>query len=405
MQKLIVLFSILFLINANPQGIVIKSLQVYTSDNSVSIPVVDETNRLVIEFDVKSPAYPELNIVFRFCNRDWIPLDNAFFLNQGKNIAYYTDFERLPLTVEDADYHFRGEFPDENGYVDFPYSGKWQFKIVSANDTSIVFASGRFYVVYQQLKMSVTLKNEELEDETFFPSDLAKVFSITSGFNLPDELFPFNVDFLEIVENKKTDYPYIIDRKFNTNRRQFYWNADRKFTFTARDIRPGNEYRVADFRNTNKFISKDINAQFDGLEYSRFFEKGKHDLNGGFLLTEFNDEFATYLDVKFSFRPPEDFSGRIFITGSFNDWKVQPEFELENIYGIYQKIIKLKRGRYDYQYVAADNIKDELKNIDWFIFEGNNWETTNEYNIFLFYKDQNFGGYDRIISHFKLIKK
>jgi hypothetical protein len=68
----------------------------------------------------------------------------------------------------------------------------------------------------------------------------------------------------------------------------------------------------------------------------------------------------------------------------------------------YELTIELKRGIYDYQYVVVSGDYNDPANQDWYALEGNDWQTTNEYNIFLWYRDQNFGGYDRIIGFSKI---
>ena len=151
----------------------------------------------------------------------------------------------------------------------------------------------------------------------------------------------------------KLDYPYIVNRNFNTNTRQFYWNGDRKFTFTVRDIQPGNEYRQTDIRNYNKFTGGTVKAQFDGLEYSRFFKEGSPDLNGGEILLNYANDYATYLNVIFSIRPPDQIYNDIFLAGAFNQWQVLPEYKLNQQGGVYSITILLKRGIYDYQYVTG----------------------------------------------------
>jgi hypothetical protein len=382
------------------QQIEIKTLQAYAGDSETALPVITEDDRfsfLTIEFDVRSEFIPDLNVVFRFCDRNWHPYDNLFLRNSGRSIAYNLDVRRLPVTVEEAEYHFKGNFPNTYDLVDFPFSGKWRFYITDSNDTSIVYASGKFFVVYNELNLKSSLKYERLEDETFFPSELAKVFNVTAAFSLPDELHPSFVNHVEIVENQILYDPYIVDRSFNTSRRNYYWNGNRDFTFTARDIRPGNEYRKTDFRDSKLFPSKNIRAQFDGIEYPRFFKSAPRDLNGGFIISK-ADVFPTYLNVKFEIRPDRDF-GRIFLTGAFTNWLVLPEYEMENIDGVFTKIVTLKRGAYDYQYVVADVINGRIVNEDWYILEGNSHETTNVYHIFLYYTDPQYGGYDRIIGY------
>ena len=396
------LFPVSFLFS---QDVIVKSLRVYSSQDETLLPVISDGSNITIEFDIESEFKPNLNIVFRFCDKDWNPTDNIFFANFGKNTAYFLELTTLPSTVEKAKYHFKDNFPGNYADVEFPFSGKWMFYVTESNDSSIVYASGRFYVIQNEIKLNVTLKREQLEDKVYSPADLAKAFNITAAFNIPDEMFPQFVDHLEIIENQKIYQPVIVDRNFNTNRRQFYWDGNRKFSFTARDIYPVKEYRQTDLRNINVFNSKDVKAQFDGIEYSRFFKEAKKDLNGGSILTNFNNEFATYLNVTFSVRPPEENRGNIFLTGVFNNWQLLPEYELANDYGLYTKTIELKRGAYDYQYVVADVINGVIKNDDWLLLEGNTWETSNVYHVFLYYKDPNYGGYDRIIGYSKIISR
>jgi hypothetical protein len=208
---------------------------------------------------------------------------------------------------------------------------------------------------------------------------------------------------MEVIENHKTHYPYVVDRSFNTNLRQFYWDGSRKFTFTIRDIRPGNEYRQTDTRDFNKFTGKNVKAQFDGLEYSRFFKEGDPDLNGGEILLDFNNDYATYLNVNFSVRPPDQVYNNIFLVGAFNNWEIKPEYKMNEQGGIYSITIPLKRGIYDYQYVTGDISDGSVKNIDWNYLEGNSWDTSNYYYVFLYYNDPDLGGYDHIIGYAKIL--
>ena len=401
---IVIIFSFVLWGYSFPQDVTIKSLKAY-SGKETDLPVLSGGQSLSIEFDVQSDYEPFLTVIFRFCDRNWKPTNNIFLLNQGGYTAYDLEFYTLPATVTDVRYHIKGTFPDADGFVSFPFSGKWRYYITDSQDTSKVYADGKFYVVFNDVNLSTTIKNALLEDETFFPTDLAKVFNITSVLNLPEEFFPGYVDHLEIIENHKIEYPVIVDRNFNTNRRQYYWDGNRNFTFTARDIRPGNEYRQTDLRNFNKFGQREAKAQFDGLEYSRFFKQGREDLNGGFILTKFQDDYATYIDVTFSIRPPNSGFNNVYLVGSFNDWLVLPEYKMNDDYGVFKKTITLKRGIYDYQYVTADVINNSLKNIDWYSLEGNSYETINQYYLFLYYKDPNFGGYDRIIGYQKILSR
>ena len=191
------------------QNVAIKSLRVYAENNQVSFPVIIQNGigpkRITIEFDAESNFVPNLIIIFRFCDRNWIPYNNIFLLNPGKYIDYNMSYSRLPQTVKEADYHFIGEYPDEKGYVDFPFSGKWMFYITDSQDTSMVYGYGRFYVVNQEVDIKDTLKREKLENKVYFPSDLARIFNITTDFTLPGQFTPAYLDHVEIVANHVID--------------------------------------------------------------------------------------------------------------------------------------------------------------------------------------------------------
>ena len=395
--------------NIFSQDVKIKSLKYFPGENGTAFPVLtlDETNRqyLTIDFDIQANSYADMNILFRFCDKYWKPYDNVFLANYGKNTLYNLSLDKLPTNIEGADYHFHGRVPDRNGYVEFPFSGNWMFYVTDSQDTSKVYCYGKFYVVENMIEIQDTIKNEKLEGQTYFPNDLGKVFNITAKFILTEKLFPGNVDNTTIIENEKIDFPFIIGKSFNTNTRQFYWDGNRNFSFTARDIQPGNEYRQVDLRNINKFNSKNVRAQFDGLEYSRFFKQGRGDLNGSSKIVAVSDPYSTYMNVAFSIKPPDDVYGDVFLVGAFNNWNLDLEYRMNYESGIFSKTIELKRGVYDYQYVVADFKDGKIVKPDWQILEGNSWDTSNEYNIFVYYNETNFGGYDRIIGHSKIISK
>ncbi|MBK9098980.1 MAG: DUF5103 domain-containing protein [bacterium] len=387
--------------NLLSQDFKIKSLNVYTTNSATSLPVLDGSNKLIIEFDFQGDYYPNMNIVFRFCDKGWTPTKNVFLLNSQYSTYYFLDFEELPLTViDDARYHHKSTYPDDRNQVEFPFSGKWRFYLTDTQDTSIVYASGKFFVVKNNVELGVRLKRDELEDQSYWPVELAKAINVTTDFYLPDDFHPAFVDRIEIIDNQRIYDPVIIDRKTNTLFRFYKWDANRSFTFTARDIPAGNEFRQVDIRDHNLFSTKDVRAQLDGLEYSRFFlNPVNKDLNGGEIFSEYRDEFSTYLKVTFSIRPPEENFKNIFLVGAFNDWRLSTDYMMKESGGVYSITIPLKRGIYDYQYVAADVDAGEILNADWLILEGNTWLNSKEFDVFLYYNEQDKGGYERIIGY------
>lgn len=407
---LLISFQLCLITKVNAQQeLKIKSLKVFSGNDETSLPVLEFSQKaegqLRVIFDVQSVFEPNLNLVFRFCDKNWQPVRSIFFSNFGQNTAYNLTFDKLPTTIEDAKYHFRGTFPDKRGQVSFPFSGKWMLFITDFQDTSKVYATARFIVVRDPIDMTLSIKNESLEDKSYFPIDLSKIYNLTDSFTLPEEFYSTNVSHVEIIENHKIDFPYVVDRSGNNQNRFYYWDGSRNFSFSTKEIRPGNEYRQVDLRNSNIYSSKNVNAHFEGVEVSRFFMQGKRDLNGGSILTRYRDEYANYLNVTFRLRAPIGFGKHVYIVGAFTDWKVLPENELTNNDDLYSITINMKRGIYDYQYVTGEREGNTVKNINWYELEGTDWGTVNDYYVFLFYSDPDKGGYDRIIGYQKTTSK
>ncbi len=403
MKKIFFLLLVVFSSISHSQEIEIRSLNVYTSNNKTSIPVLTSTKDfLIIDFDVKAEYPPNFNILFKFCDRNWIPTDNIFLQNQGQNTAYNLEFFSLPSTVEDASYHYSNKFPDKFGYVNFPFSGKWKFFIVDSQDYSKVYGEGKFFVVKSAQPINVNIKKETLDDEVYYPPQLGLVDWVITDLNLRSEFFPFFVDEMEIVQNHLLNYSKVVNRNSTDRNRVFEWDGGSKLKFIAKDVRPGNEYRQVNLNDITVFNSKNVKAQFDGLEYSRFFIQGKEDLNGGLSFRAPKDIYSTYMNVLFQIKPPEEIFGDIHLLGAFNDWTISENSKMNFNGDYFDKTILLKRGVYDYTFVVVKGDYDIPENIDWYSLEGNFWETSNEYNVFLWYRDQEYGGYDRIIGYSKI---
>ncbi len=403
MKKLFVLLLIIQTSIIFPQEVVIKSLKTFSSKDANSIPVLSSPRDLLtIDFDVQTEFSPNINIIFKFCDKNWNPTDNLFLANQGKNTAYTLNYFLLPTTVEEAKYHYTNTFPDKDGYVAFPYSGKWKFFVVDSQEPTKIFAEGKFFVVKADVPLKVETKRETLDDKTYFPPQLGHVNWILVEAAPKEDYFPFQVDELEIVQNYLMDNSISVLRNSTDQNRVFEWDGGNKIRFIAKDVRPGNEYRQTNLQNINIYNSKNVKAQFDGMEYSRFLLFSKNDNNGSFTLQPPKDMYSTYMNVTFQVKPPEEIYGDIFLVGAFNDWQLSEKNKMNFNGDHFELTLELKRGVYDYQYVVVNGDYSDVTNQNWYILEGNDWQTTNEYNIFLWYRDQEYGGYDRIIGYSKI---
>jgi hypothetical protein len=198
------------------------------------------------------------------------------------------------------------------------------------------------------------------------------------------------------------DYPIRVHRNSTDQNRVFEWDGANKLRFIAKDVRPGNEYRQTNLQDINIYNSKNVKAQFDGMEYSRFLLLSKRDNNGNFTLKSPKDMYSTYMNVNFQVKPPKEVYGDIYLVGAFNDWQLSDKNKMNFNGDHFELALQLKRGVYDYQYVVVNGDYSDVTNQDWYVLEGNDWQTTNDYNIFLWYHDLEYGGYDRIIGYSKI---
>ncbi len=394
MKSFLILFLILFS-SLFPQPI-IRSLQVYTTDDNLSFPVVNSTNRLVIDFDIDSNNLPDLNIIFKFCDRYWNPTDNIFLQNQGQNTAFILDYVSLPVTVEEARFNFSNKFPDNSGYVSFPYSGKWKFFIVDSREPERILAEGKFIVDLSEVKLDVNIKKSNLMDKIYSPNELSRSLEIDVKSIIPDEFFPHFVEEVEIIKDHLVDFSLRQNRgdAISLNR-DFKWDGANKVSFVFRDFQPGNGYRQVNLMNTNLYSAKNVQAQFDGFETTRFYSAPSIDFNGGMQLRNPKDAYANYMNVQFRLKPANEIYNDIYLIGAFNHWKISDDYKLEFDGNLYSKTILLKRGIYDYQYAIVNKTKNE---VDLLSLEGNNYNAASTINILMYYRDPQYGGYDRMIG-------
>jgi hypothetical protein len=111
------------------------------------------------------------------------------------------------------------------------------------------------------------------------------------------------------------------------------------------------------------------------------------DLNGGFIIE--NSEGTNnliesdYINVHFFLELKEKMHEDIFIAGKLTDWSYGTKNKMEFIpvSGLYKGNLFLKQGLYDFIYYMPDHPETP------FLLEGNHFETRNQYEIIVYYKD------------------
>jgi len=408
-----ILFILSLFINLfGESDLTIKDLRVYSVRNEILPPIIvyrdldvdgteNTTNdHIVIEFDITTRLKPNLQIIFKFCDRDWNQYDNIFLLNTGRDRFYNLQFRSAPTGVKHYTYTFKQKFPDEREQVTFPFSGKWSFVIADFEDETKIYGTGRFIVVHQEFPIKVRHSRHVIDDSLFEIMQWNRRDQIAAEVTTPAYYDAFYQKEIEIVQNQKFNFPYRVNIEKISKNSYFEFISHATKRFIKRDIFPGNEYRQLDLLDVKKYMGNKLHQNFEGVDVTRKFQLGGRDFNGGSKRYKQDDVYNDYLEFNFVLSSPQIFSKDLFLIGSFNDWMPSYENKMERSSNYYSKILTLKRGVYDYQYVLGvwnDSTKKAEK-LDWLELEGSDWGITNVYYVFAYYQDPLYGGYDRIVA-------
>ena len=105
----------------------------------------------------------------------------------------------------------------------------------------------------------------------------------------------------------------------------------------------------------------------------------------------------------FSLRSEYISNGDLYIIGEMNDWKKNENFKLYYNFQKkqYEKEVFLKQGYYNYHYAINDT---SLNYLDVASIEGTHYQTRNEYQIYVYFKDLN-DRYEKLIGFTKQLSK
>ncbi len=411
-MKILILFFLLINFSFAQNQIELKGLRTFSIKDEILPPIIiyndfdengieDTSNDyIVIEFDIKSTLKPNLQIIFKLCDKNWKPVDNLFLTNFGKDRFYNLQYSVAANGIKSYNYSFRQIFPDNRGQITFPFSGKYKYLITDFNNENNVYGEGYFIVVYQKFPISAYYSKEVIDDSLSDIMEFNRRDRITVNVEIPNPYDPFRQNEVEIVQNQKFFFSNIVNfnkkSKYEFGR---YLQSNIK-QYVKRDLLPGNEYRQLDLTDYRKYPNDRLLTSFTGIDVTRKFSYGGNDFNGGMKFYPFDDIYNEYLNYRFELTLPSPAEGEVYVIGSFNNWRIDEKYKMESSGNYYSLVVNLKRGIYDYQYVIVNETHSSPKNlkIDWIEIEGNSWNTKNVYYIFVYYNNPDYGGWDEIVA-------
>ena len=333
------------------------------------------------------------------CNFDWTPSD----LKEPEYLNEYNEFN-----IQDYSYSIDTRVP----YIHYNFvtprvtkSGNYAIVVYRGRDKNQIVLTKRFMVFEKIVSLAArVVPPAQIENRR-------QVQQINVNLNYKArELFdPKNNLKVMVRQNQRWDNARIMGTptmiRENTKMIE-YQLFDGSNVFWA-----GNEFRFVDLRFVR---AKGINVAWTRMEddivfaetvvdgprpqsvYSEYLdmngqyaimnlERNNHELESEYMLTTFNLKADGLKETP-------------YIIGSLTKWGNDPtsKMVLNKKTNTYQATLLLKQGWYDYQYAFKST-----EGWDTGFFEGNYFETENEYEVFVYYRDMG-SRYDELISYINL---
>jgi len=404
MKKKFVLLSALFLSfkfifsqSINPDNVKSISFKKQNENKFSNIFVGTINEKFSLSFDVLSGLEYDLYYVIEHCDFNWeksqlIKSEYIQGFDDVKIDNYSSSFNTYQIYT-----HYKISFPNSN--TSFKKSGNYIIKIIDEYGDEIF---RRKFILYENL-VTVQTEIKRSRDIEFINEKQVVNFEIN----------PINIQLnnpsktVKVKVFKNNELNYSIDNikpQYNMGRKLIY-KYDKELSFWG-----GNEYLFFENKfvrnssiNIRGFDLEDIYSNFLFEDFSRKNRKYTFnpDINGGFLFNvnnSSNAEFeADYVNIHFYLQKPQafDLENKIYVVGDFNNYQISDEYLMEynSRYNLFELVLKLKQGFYNYKYIAVNQEKKIIHGE----ISGNFDETENEYNVIVYYR--NYGErFDRVVG-------
>lgn len=380
----------------------IKTVILHREGWELSWPIMElnSNQKLVFSFDYLGEDIQDYYYTFIHCNANWQP-SNLF---PSEYLEGFTDNR-----IEEYDYSFNTtiryihyELILPNEYFRFKLSGNYVLHVYRNNDPEDIVISQRFAVTESRVAITITPKRPSFT--SFRDSGQEIDFSISyQGYPVRN---PYQDIRVAICQNNRWD------NAITGLKPSFLRNQVLIYDYAVENVfRGGSEYRYFDFKSLryqSEYV-KEIDFRNDYYHValhpdplrtsgSYFFHE---DLNGRFYVdvqeqTNRNTD-ADYAWVYFTLpylSPPDD--GQVYVFGGLSNWewndrnrmRYNPESQS------YELSMLLKQGFYNYEYIFVSD-REGVADNSW--FEGNHFETENDYVIYVYHHDDAFR-YEKLIG-------
>ncbi len=382
----------------------IKSVRFHRAGFELSNPVLalNEDARLVFKFDDLSGKAKRYYYTVLHCDADW----NESFIRQGD---YLDGFPDNP--IDDYARSFNTTFSYVNYYLELPNerirfksSGNYILLVHEDNNKEKLVLSRRFYITEPLVTIEATVRRATMDA---FKGENQEVDFVVYHEKLRIEN-PRDEVKVVIMQNNRWDNAVRNLKPLFIQQNRLVYDYDRENVFKA-----GNEFRYFDIRNYR------INGE--GVAETSFHRPYYHvtlvpdkirngkpyfpyeEMNGKYVVEsqERVNDYDLECDYQFvHFALPMEaplMGGTVNVFGELSNWNANKSNEMTWNFETdrYELTLLMKQGYYNYMYVY---VPEGSKSADHTNLEGSFWETENDYQIFVYYRDL-AGRYDRLVGY------
>lgn len=392
--------------NKQNQESQIHSIKIFKTDFELSEPIIELGGKesITLTFDDLSDSPNSYSYSIVHCSSEWKESGLMFteFMD-GFETNPINDFQNSYATTKPY-IHYKLQIP--NNDIKIKISGNYKVRVVDTNDPSRVIFEQKFLVVEPLLSINAILR-QPVSTNFRLTSQQVELSIITNPLNISD---PFAELIPVIIQNFQPDNSlYGLKPVFIRTNELVYSSPDNLILDGV------NEYRSFDI-NSIRYLSTGVksidqiggeyNVQLQPSENNRSKKyTTQPDINGYYAVklerSESSDIEADYVWVYFTLPYYVQLPDKeVYVYGELSNWQCSPQNLMQYNYQrqAYEVRLLLKQGYYNYRYVVRDKKTGE---IDHTFFEGNHFETENNYMILVYYK-QPGKRYERLVGMKKI---
>lgn len=369
----------------------IRTVQMHVKGWEMSYPVIEfgSGEELIFSFDDLDGDIKNYRYTIIHCNADWtesglFPSDfmDGFYENPIDDYHYsFNTF--VPYT------HYSLVLPNYDVSLKLP--GNYIIKVFEDQDENKAVITRKFMISEPKVQIEARVHRPQMT-MYYRTGQQVSINIYHPRLNISN---PHSELYVTIIQNGRKDNAVQNPDPMYIRDGEIVYEHEEEMVFPA-----GNEFRNFDTKSLRYQTEFIRNIDFsDGINhvelhpssprlYDSYFSH--HDLNGRYLIR--NEEGhnpsvdADYVMVRFTMPWDIPFdNGDVYVTGALSDWnfydwnRMRYNFDSE----AYELDMLLKQGYYNYQYVFME---DGASVADATLFEGNFFETENDYFIMVYHR-------------------